>query len=262
MIRATTIARRELTSYFYSPVAYVVLALFLPACAIAFWPDFRSGEIAGMRSLFEWMVWFLVFLVPLLSMGTIAKEWATGTMESLMTAPVKDADVVLGKFLGSFLFFLVMLAPTLLYVALLMAYANPSLELGPIRSGYLGIILVGALFISVGLFCSSLTRDQITAAMSSAAVLFLLTIVPYFVSADMLYDVFAPVLKFLRIIPHWWSTEEFRQAIATFLKQFVYRRYMDFSRGIIDTGHLAFFILSTAVFLFLTVKVLESRRWK
>jgi gliding motility-associated transport system permease protein len=262
MSRTWTIARRELMSYFYSPVAYVVLALFLPACAVAFWPDFRSGEIAGMRSLFEWMVWFLVFLMPLLSMGSIAKEWAAGTMESLMTAPVKDTDVVVGKFLGSFLFFLVMLAPTLLYVLLLMAYATPSLDLGPIRSGYLGIILVGALFISIGLFCSSLTKDQITAAMSSAAVLFLLTIVPYFVSADTLFDIFSPVLKFLRIIPHFWSPEDLREAIGTLLKQFVYRRYMDFSRGIVDTGHLVFFILTTAVFLFLTVKVLESRRWK
>ena len=76
---------------------------------------FQPGEIAGMRNLFNWMVWLLVSIIPLLSMGLLAQEWSTGTIESLMTAPVGETDVVLGKFLGSFAFFLVMLAPTLLY---------------------------------------------------------------------------------------------------------------------------------------------------
>jgi ABC-2 type transport system permease protein len=239
MTRATTIARRELTSYFYSPIAYVAIAVFLVACSFTFWDDLKPGEIAGMRSLFNWMVWLLVSIIPLLSMGLLAQEWSTGTIESLMTAPVGETDVVLGKFLGSFAFFLVMLAPTLLYVVLLAVYANPAIDFGPIRSGYLGIILVGALFISIGLFCSSLTRSQIVAAVATAAVLFLITIVPWWASGKLLSQTWAKAID-----------------------QSVFKRYTDFSRGIIDTGHLAFFILSTAVFLFLTVKVLESRRWK
>jgi len=134
MTRATTIARRELTSYFYSPIAYVAMAVFLIACSFTFWDDFQPGEIAGMRNLFNWMVWLLVSIVPLLSMGLLAQEWSTGTIEALMTAPVSESDVVLGKFLGSFAFFLVMLAPTLLYAAILALYANPRIDFGPIRA--------------------------------------------------------------------------------------------------------------------------------
>jgi ABC-2 type transport system permease protein len=156
-----------------------------------------------------------------------------------MTAPVGETDVVIGKFLGSFLFFLVMLAPTLLYAVILAIYANPRIDFGPIQSGYLGIVLVGALFISIGLFCSSLTRSQIVAAVATAAVLFVITIVPWWASGKLLSPTWTKVLD-----------------------QTVFKRYTDFSRGIVDSGHLAFFILSTAVFLFLTVKVLESRRWK
>lgn len=239
MKRATVIARRELTSFFFSPIAYVAMAVFLIACAFTFWDDFQPGEIAGMRNLFNWMVWLLVSIIPLLSMGLLAQEWSTGTIETLMTAPVQETDVVLGKFLGSFAFFLVMLAPTLLYVAVIALYATPNIDFGPIASGYLGIILVGGLFISIGLFCSSLTRSQIVAAVATAAVLFAITIVPWWASGKLLS-------------PTW----------TTILNQSVFKRYTDFSRGIIDTGHLVFFILTTAVFLFFTTKVLESRRWK
>ena len=129
-----------------------------------------------MRTLFDWMVWFLVFIVPVLCMGLIAQEWASGTIETLMTAPVGETDVVVGKFLGALGFLLVLLAPTLLYVVLLSIYGPP--DYGPIFSGYLGIVLVGALFLAVGLFCSSLTRSQVVAAVLAAAILAAVTIVP------------------------------------------------------------------------------------
>jgi ABC-2 type transport system permease protein len=231
MKRATTIARRELTSYFYSPIAYVAMAVFLIACGFTFWDDFQPGEIAGMRNLFNWMVWLLVFIVPLLSMGLLAQEWSTGTIETLMTAPVGESDVVLGKFLGSFGFFLVLLAPTLIYVGVLAAYSNPQIDLG--------IILVGAHFVSNGLFFSSLTKSQIVCAVATGAVLCAVTIVPW-----------------------WASGKVLSQTSIKIIDQSVFNRYTDFSRGIIDTGHVVFFVLTTAVFLFLTMKVLESRRWK
>jgi len=239
MTRTAVIARRELSSYFYSPIAYVVMAVFLLTCGFLFLDDFQPGQIAGLRNLFDWMVWMLVWTVPMLSMGLLAQEWATGTIETLMTAPLNEVDVVLGKFLGSFLFFLVLLSPTLLYVLVLGFFATPMIDLGPIFSGYLGIILVGALFTSIGLFCSSLTRSQVVAAVAAAAVLFVITIAPWWASG--------------KILTGPW---------ITIVNQTVFRRYTDFSRGVIDTGNLAFFIMTTAVFLFLTVKVLESRRWK
>src|SRR5947208_13383300 len=157
-MRSIVIAKRELSSYFYSPIAYVAMALFLLACGGLFWDDFRPGQPVAMRTIFDWMVWLLVLVVPMLCMGLLAQEWATGTVETMMTAPVGEADVVLGKFFGSFFFFLFLLAPTLLYVLLLRIYGRP--DYGPIFSGYVGILLVGALFISIGLFCSSLTRTQ------------------------------------------------------------------------------------------------------
>ncbi len=178
-------------------------------------------------------------IIPVLSMGLMSQEWSTGTIESLMTAPVSETDVILGKFLGSTGFFLVLLAPTLLY-AILLRINSPSLDYGPIFSGYLGIILVGGMFIAVGLFCSSLTRSQVVAAVSSAAVLFIVTIIPYWASMK-------------ATLPTFWRNVS---------DQLVYRRYAEFSRGIIDTGHLVFFIAMIAVFLFLSIKMLESRRWK
>lgn len=238
MNRAFVIARRELSSYFYSPIAYVAMALFLAATGVTFFNDFQPGQPAAMRSIFDWMIFFLVVIMPILSMGLLAQEWASGTMETLMTAPVDESDVVMGKFFGSLGLLVVLLIPTLVYVLMLAIYGHP--DLGPIFTGYLGIILVGALFISVGLFCSSLTRSQIVAAVSTAAILALITIIPWLLGAK------ASLPRAARIA----------------VDQAVFKRYTDFSKGILDTSNIIFFFLATFVFLFVTVKVLESRRWK
>ncbi len=238
MTRSTTIARRELSSYFYSPIAYVAMVLFLLACGFLFFNDFKSGQVAGMRSLFDSMVWLLVFVVPILSMGLLAQEWSSGTIETMMTAPISETEIVLGKFLGSIGFFLVMLAPTLLYVVVLLVCSEPRIDFGPIISGYLGMILVGALFISIGLFCSSLTKSQVVAAVSTAAILLIATI------SWWLGD---------KILPEFWTKV---------VNQTVYRRYTDFSRGVIDSGNLVFFVLVTGVFLFLTRRPGTKYGWR
>jgi ABC-2 type transport system permease protein len=238
MNRATAIARREFLSYFYSPIAYVMMTAFLFASGFAFSRDFEPGQTAAMRNTLDWMVWVLVFITPVLSMGLLAQEWASGTIETLLTAPVNDADVVIGKFLGNLGLLVVMLIPTLVYVLLLTMYANP--DYGPIFSGYVGIILVGALFVSVGLFCSSLTRSQIVAAVTSIVILSLVTVVPFLVG----------------------NLATVRPIVRKIADQMVYRRYAEFSRGVLDTGNVVFFIAAIALFLFLTIKVLESRRWK
>lgn len=237
MTVALAIARRELGALFFSPIAYVAMTMFLLVCGYFFWGDFRPGAPVAMRSLFDQMVWLLVFVTPVISMGLLALEWDRGTLETLMTAPVGEAELVLGKFLGAFGFFLVLLAPTTVYVLLLSVYGRP--ELGPLLSGYLGIVLVGMLYLSVGLLCSALTRSQVIAAVSSSAVLFLITIVPAFAARQAL-------------LPDFWRAV---------VRQLVFQRYTDFSRGIIDLGHVAFFVAASAALLFLTVKVLESRRW-
>lgn len=238
MKRTLTIAERELGSFFFSPIAYVAMFAFLLASGGLFWGDFQPGQPAAMRTIFEWMVWLLVIIIPLLCMGLMAQEWASGTIETMMTAPVGETDIVLGKFIGAFSFFCVLLAPTLFYVVMLRIYGRP--DLGPIASGYLGILLVGALFNAVGLFCSSLTKSQVVAAVSTAAILFMVTIVPWWATSS-------PSL------PSFWRTLS---------NQGVFARYVDFSKGVVATSNLVFFVAATACFLFLTVKVLEFRRWK
>jgi ABC-2 type transport system permease protein len=131
-----------------------------------------------------------------------------------------------------------LLAPTLLYVVLLRIYSHP--DFGPICSGYLGLLLAGALFIAVALFFSSLTKSQIVAAVGAAAALAVVTLLPWILGG------FAELPTFWRHV----------------IDQAVFKRYTDFSRGVIDTGNLIFFVVSTAAFLFFTIKVLESRRWK
>ena len=238
MTRTTTIARRELSGFFFSPIAYVAMTLFLVAAGFSFLDDFQPGQPAVMRAIFERMVWLLVAIIPILCMGLLSQEWASGTIETLMTAPIGETEVVLGKFLGSLAFYAVLLVPTLLYVVLLRIYSRP--DYGPIFAGYLGLFLVGALFIAIALFCSSLTRSQVVAAVSAAAILLLTTIVPWYASSRATLSGF------------------WRKAAD----QGVLARYTDFSKGIIDSGNLIFFLVTTVVFLFLTVKVLESRRWK
>jgi ABC-2 type transport system permease protein len=238
MSGATTIARRELGSYFYSPIAYVVMFLFLLICGALFFNDFVPGQPAVMRTLFDWMVWLLVVAVPVLCMGLLAQERSTNTIETLMTAPIDEYEVVLGKFLGSLGLLVILLVPTFLYVLMMRIYARP--DIGPILSGYLGIILVGALFISIGLFCSAMTRSQIVAAVTSAAILTIITIIPWWLGAK-------------ASLPPFWRTV---------VDQTVFRRYTDFSKGMVDVGNVVFFIAATVVFLFITTKRLEFERWK
>src|SRR5213078_1277552 len=129
-----------------------------------------------------------------------------------------------GKFLGSLALFVLLIVPTLFYVLMLRIYGRP--DYGPIFSGYLGILLVGALFIAIGLFCSSLTKSQIVAAVTTTAILFVITILPWWVSGE------ATLAGFWR----------------TVADQTVFRRYTDFSKGVIDLGNLVFFVASTVVF--------------
>src|SRR5947208_190525 len=125
MNRAITIARREFLSYLFSPIAYVAMTLFLLAAGFLFRKDFEPGQPAAMRTIFEWMVWLLVVVVPLMCMGLIAQEWASGTIEPLMTAPVGESDVVIGKFAGSYLLFGLLPVPTLFYGRLVNIDSHP-----------------------------------------------------------------------------------------------------------------------------------------
>lgn len=239
MIRnVVALTQRELSASFLSPAAYIVVAIFLVATGSLFmFNTLIEGGEASMRFMLDSMAWVLIFAIPMLTMRLLSDEFASGTIETLMTAPVTDTEVVLGKFFGVLIFFLGLLATTALHVILLSIYGAQ--DLGVVLYGYLGIVLLGAMYIAVGLFASALTRHQLIAAVLGMAVLAAFTLLVDFIASWQGGDV-RVILSYVNILHH----------------------FKDFSKGIFDTGALIFLISNTAFFLFLAVKVLESRRWR
>lgn len=234
------ITQRELASLFYSPIAYVVGFIFLLLTGYFFVSEtLVPGNEATMRFLFEKMAGVLVFALPLLTMRSVADEFASGAMETLMTAPVSDMSVVLGKFCGAMAFYLVLLAATLPHVFLLSGYA-PDLVGSVVFSGYIGLVLLGAMFIAIGIFASSCTRHQLLAAAISIAILVLLTFVVNYGA------------EYAR---HMWQRD-----VCAYLN--VFGHFSDFSKGILDSRSIVFFVSGMVFFLFLGTKVMESRRWR
>jgi len=236
-MKALTLARRELTAYLYSPIAYVIGAGFLMLTAVWFFLNLRIGGEASLRPLFDGMAVLMVLAVPLLTMGLLSKEFDSGTIETLMTNPVTDVDVVLGKFLGVMVFYLALLATTLVFLGLMMVYGRP--DAGVAATGYLGMILLGAAYLSVGIFASTLTRHQIVAAVVAIGILSVFVLLMGFVVG-------------VGIRP--WAD------VAAKLNAMTYFR--DFSRGVFDSRGLVYFLSATVLFLFLSVKTMESRRWR
>jgi ABC-2 type transport system permease protein len=231
------IAKRELAGAFTSPLAYVAGCVFLLLVGILFSLDFKPGLEASLRQLCAYMVWVLVLAVPLLTMPLMSEEYARGTIETLMTAPVSEVGVVVGKFLGVFGFYVLLLATTLIHYVLLRVYGEP--ETGQAIMGYLGMLLVGGAFISVGLFFSSITRYQLLAALMSAVLLAAFTLLP---------------ILLVREVGGW--LRRFIDNVS------VSANFDNFAKGMFDTRSLVFFLSVTAFFLFVSVKVLESRRWR
>jgi ABC-2 type transport system permease protein len=230
------IARRELQSYFVSPVAYVVSALFLLISGFLFSLILGVSNEASMRPLFGNFAVIFLFIVPALTMRLLAEEQRTGTMELMLTAPVRDSELVLGKFLGVLLLLLIMLAITLVYPGILVLAGNP--DRGPILAGYLGVILQAAALLSIGLLASSLTQNQIIAALLTFVVLLILWL------ADALGNFtqgrIGDLFRFLSITKH----------------------FDEFPRGVIDSRDILYFLSVTGAALFFTVQSVTARRWR
>lgn len=246
MRKTLSLARRELAAYFFSPIAYIVGALFLAASSAIFFfgfswldihPIFRPGNEASLRPLFEAMAYIMVFAVPLLTMRLLSEEFHSGTIETLMTAPVTDGEVVLGKFIGVLGFYVTLLAGTVVFLVLMIVFGQP--DPGVAAMGYLGMVLLGAAFASVGIFASALTRHQLLAAVVAIAIL----------------AVFALLMQaIVRYSGSPWNYMAARLNAMTYFR--------DFARGVFDSRGLVFYASATALFLFLSIKVLESRRWR
>jgi ABC-2 type transport system permease protein len=253
------LARREVAAYFLSPMAYVVAALFLAMVSLVFlWglrvpflgielePVFRGGAESTLRPLFDVLAYAMVVVLPLLTMRLMAEEFRGGTIETLMTAPVTDGQVILGKFLGAFFLYLVLLVLTLAFLLLVVAFGRP--DYGVAAVGYLGMILLGAVYVAVGLFASTLSRHQLVAGLIAIAILTFFTVGIYLLGqAVTLTD--APV-------------ETKQKVVAAISRANLIHYFSDFSKGVLDIRGLVLLPSLTAFFLFLSVKVLESRRWR
>jgi ABC-2 type transport system permease protein len=234
----SALTQRELAASFFSPVAYVVAAVFLVATGYLFTNDILvTGAEATVKPMLDSIAKILVFAIPLLTMRVLADEFASGTIETLMTAPVTDTEVVTSKFLGVLVFYVALLATTLFHVIILSRYGGS--QWGVVLFSYFGMILLGSLYVSVGVFASALTRYQLVAAIIAVGVLSVFTLAVDAIAVR-LGGVWRTALGYVNVLKH----------------------FEDFSKGIFDTRALVFFVSGTLFFLFLAVKVLESRRWR
>lgn len=242
-----TLTKRELSAYWWSPIAYVVITVFMVIQGYTFWLLLNTlnnahGTIttdAVMEFYFgDLYFWICLMLIsPLITMRLLSDEIKSGTLELLLTAPVTDTEVVLSKFFGAFLFYIGLWVPTLIFVGILKYYINPGF--GPIMSSYIGTALLGGVFISIGIFTSALTKNQIISAVLSfliSLIFFSIGFLNTFVSDQIMRD----VLSYISILD----------------------QYSDFTRGIIDTRHIIYYLSFTVLMIFFTIKALESRKWR
>ena len=231
------IAWKETKAYFGTPAAYIVGAMFLGLTGVFFVSDVTSAFAeASVRGIVDWASFFIIFLAPLLTMRLLAEEQKLGTLELLLTSPVRDWEVVLGKYLASLLALTAILSVTLYYALLLYAFGDP--DTLPVVSGYLGLLLYGAAALAIGMLGSSLSSNQIVSAVVGIAILLMLSFVNQI--SNIVTGIAAEVFDGMSMNEH----------------------ILDFSRGVIDTSSVVFFLSLTAVFLFLTIRSLETRRWR
>ncbi len=230
------IFRREVLSYFTSPIGYIFLAAFYASSAVIFSVNSLEYGTTQLDSVFLQLMIILIVLIPILTMRTISEEKKNKTDQCLLTSPVSLFGIVAGKFLAAFLIYALGVAITLVYAVVVSAFAAPDWTV--IFGNVVGLVLLGAAFIAVGIFCSSFTENQIVSAVVS------------FIALTMLY-LFTTIGNLIPI--------EFISNI--FSKLSFLERYYGFTYGLFDLSNVLFFISATVVFLFLSVRVMERRRW-
>lgn len=231
---AIVIMKRELATYFTNPISYIVTGLFLIITGVMFFTTFFLQNRANMRNFFSLLPILFSFFIPALTMRLYSEEKKSGSIETLMTLPVTELQVVTGKFLAAFISSAIMLAPTLLYLVSILFFGKP--DIGPIIGGYIGAIFLCAAFSAIGVFASSVTKNQLTAFFVAFMICIVLTMIDAF-----LIFLPAPIVSLLQFI----SANE---------------HFTSISRGIIDTRDLIYFISLTALLFCLTVKTQENDR--
>jgi len=227
------VMKKDLRDYFNSPIAYIVITIFLVFVGFFFFKDFFFYNQAEMRSLFQLMPLMLTFVIPAVTMRLFSEERHSGSFEILMTLPISSRDIVIGKFLAGSIFSAVMISPTLLYLITIIFLGSP--DIGVIIGGYIGVILLSALYTSIGLLASSLTRNQIVAFISAWAACFFLWLI------DKIVFFMPAKLGFLTYL----GSDYHFQNIA---------------KGIIDSRDIIYFISVCVLSLMFTIKAVEERR--
>lgn len=231
-----SIARRDFQAYLNSPTAYVVLGVFLLVLGYLFFSTLFLGGFASMRSFFGIVPVLFVIFAPALTMRLISEERKTGTVEQLLTLPVNNIQVVVGKFIAALGIVAVGLLFTLPYVASMNAItaSDVKLDYGPIIGGYLGLFFLAGAFLSLGLFASSLTKNQIVAFIIGLALCFFFYIVDKF--SVLMPAAVATVFEYISVDYH----------------------FNNIARGVIDTRDIVFYVSLISIFLFLTERSLRS----
>ncbi len=236
MRQTLAVGTRELRSYLYSPAGYIIITLFLVFVGLLFaYGVMVQGQPATLRIVFDWITLALFVLCPAIAMRTISEELRTGTFEALMTAPVSETTVILGKFFGSALFLLLTLVPTTLYIVALEMYGRP--DYGEILCGYLGVVLAGGVCLAGGILASTLSSSQVLALLLS-----------WFFWAGLFL---ATLLLPSRVNERWAD-------IVIALNPVL--RLNDFAIGLVDTSNVIYFLSLTVLFLIAAVKSLQVRR--
>ena len=236
MSRILAIAGRDLRAYLLSPAGYIIAALFLLFVGCFFIRDtFSQGQPASLRPVFERGIWALLLICPAISMRAISEERRLGTYEVLMTCPVSETEVILGKFAAGMALLAVILAPTVLHVLALELYGRP--DYGELLSGYLGMLLAGSAYLASGILVSTLTNSQVVALLVT-------------VFGWLFLSVGAKVLP--GYLPEPWA----HRVLAVDPDG----RLKDFALGLIDTSNVVYFLSIAVVFLVVAVKSLEVRK--
>jgi ABC-2 type transport system permease protein len=248
------ICRKEMKSYFASPIAYLLMTLFAVIFGFFFYSATAIFVVRGMESQMmgrgfpmdvnEWVIRPLLmnasvvglFLIPMITMRLYAEEKRSGTIELLLTSPVRDIEVIVGKWLAALLMYICMLGISAINIAVLFAYGKPDWK--PILVGYLGLILQGGCLLAIGTFISTLTRNQIIAGGATFAVCLLLWVLDWVTAYDP--SPFGKVIAYLSVVTH----------------------FEPFSKGVLDTKDLIFYLSMIFFGLFLTARSMESLRWR
>lgn len=238
-----TIAKRELRQYFNSPIAYAVMFLVMLVQGLIFYVNYYFSSlqqyVPDIRMILSPMVTIFMFTTPAITMRLLADEQKSGTLEVLMTKPIRDHELIVGKWLGAFLFYLLIIVFTWVYPLILSFMVKPGIDLGLVLAGYLGIILMVAAFIAVGVFASSLFSNQIAVFFTTLGILLLFWLIDY--PGQAFGGAAGSVMQYLGLTGHFFNS---------------------FYNGVIEVKDLIYYLSMTIFALFLGSASIESRRWR